>query len=287
VDSALQLAKSEGPGSVSFYDPVIPRESGARISFREAIERALAENEFELHFQPVVNLASGLPLYVEALIRWRDPERGLVQPMEFIPLAEATGRIRAISNWVLHRACATYAQWETAGKALPLSINIDAEYFQSPQLIMDVDQLVRQYCIPRDALQFEITETVLMKHTERSTGTIEALRELGVSIAIDDFGTGYSSLSYLRHLPVQVIKIDRSFIAGLDQGERDISIVRSVTAMAEAFQCHTVAEGVETQSQLDTLRSLGVEMAQGFLFSHPLPERELHAYLQTATMPQI
>ena len=276
AQGAQQLAKSSGPGSVRFFDATVTRKSSERIAFREAVENALKNAEFELHYQPVVDLASSAVHHVEALIRWRHPARGLLLPGDFLPLAEETGWISAISEWVLGEAAATLGRWRERGLGLPIAVNLDADFFASPRLSTLLHSLIRRHQLQPGRLQIEITERTLMRESVQEAATVSVLRDLGVEVSIDDFGTGYSSIAYLRHLPVDTIKIDRSFISDL---ENDARLVQTIVAMAGVFGARVVAEGVETETQHQTLIALGVDMGQGYLYSRPVDEAALMEWL--------
>ena len=277
AQGAQQLAKSSGPGSVRFFDATITKKSSERIAFREAVENALKNGEFQLHYQPVLNLGDGSVHHVEALIRWRHPKRGLIAPGEFLPLAEETGWISAISEWVVGEAAATLGRWRERSLRLPIAVNLDADFFASPRLTTLLYSLIRRYQLQPGMLQIEITERTIMLESVQEAATVTVLRDLGIEVSIDDFGTGYSSIAYLRHLPVDAIKIDRSFISDL---ENDARLVQTIVSMAGVFGAHVVAEGVETESQHQTLLLLGVDMGQGYWYSRPMEESVLLEWLR-------
>ena len=277
AQGAQQLAKSSGASSVRFFDATVTRRSSERIAFREAVESALKNGEFQLHYQPVLNLANGQIHHVEALIRWRHPKRGLLPPAEFLPLAEETGWISAISEWVVREAAATLERWRESSLHLPIAVNLDADFFASPRLTTLLYSLIRRHHLQPGMLQFEITERTIMLESVQEAATVSVLRDLGIEVSIDDFGTGYSSIAYLRHLPVDAIKIDRSFISDL---ENDARLVQTIVSMAGVFGARVVAEGVETESQHRTLMLLGVDMGQGYLYSRPLEESALLEWLR-------
>ncbi len=277
AQGAQQLAKSSGASSVRFFDATVTRRSSERIAFREAVESALKNGEFQLHYQPVLNLANGQIHHVEALIRWRHPKRGLLPPADFLPLAEETGWISAISEWVVREAATTLERWRENSLHLPIAVNLDADFFASPRLTTLLYSLIRRHHLQPGMLQFEITERTLMLESVQEAATVSVLRDLGIEVSIDDFGTGYSSIAYLRHLPVDAIKIDRSFISDL---ENDARLVQTIVSMAGVFGARVVAEGVETESQHRTLMLLGVDMGQGYLYSRPLEESALLEWLK-------
>ncbi len=280
VDSALYNAKREGKSGIALYDPASGDLSNARVSFQHAVERALDGNEFLLHYQPIVSMHDGKIVSVEALVRWNDPERGMVAPGEFIPLAESTGRISAIGDWVFRRACRAAAGWLSENGDLRVSINLSAAQFNSPDLIAKLRRELRSSGVPSANIEVEVTETAVMQDVERSLGVLNGLHALGLNLAIDDFGTGYSSLAYLRRLPAQIIKIDQSFVRDLDTDPEDLAIVRAIVALAKALGRKTIAEGIENARQWRLLQGLGVDYGQGYWLSRPLPEAELRRLLR-------
>lgn len=271
VDAALHAAK-RGQAGISFYDPETGQLSDARVSFQHAVERALEHNEFMLYYQPIVNLESGRLVGAEGLLRWQDPERGLLPPSEFIPLAEATGWIAPLGECVFRRACSDVKSWQLAGLDLYISVNLSASQFNSSELIDQVQNELKNAGITPRQIELEITETAVMEDVVRSTEIMRRLSTLGLRLAIDDFGTGYSSLAYLRKLPAQTIKIDQSFIRDIDSDPEDLEIVKAIVALARVLGLQTLAEGIETEAQYRLLRNLGVDLGQGYWFSRPVPE---------------
>ncbi|MEJ2654965.1 MAG: EAL domain-containing protein [Acidihalobacter sp.] len=280
VDSALYNAKREGKSAIALYDPSSGDLSNARVSFQHAIERALDGDEFLLHYQPIVRMRDGRIVSVEALVRWNDPEKGMVPPGEFIPLAESTGRIGEIGDWVFRRACQAAASWRRAGSDLRVSVNLSAAQFNSPDLIGKLRRELRASEVPPASIEVEVTETAVMQDVERSLGVLNGLHAVGLSLAIDDFGTGYSSLAYLRRLPAKTIKIDQSFVRDIDTDPEDLAIVRAIVALAKALGRRTIAEGIENVQQWRLLQGLGVDYGQGFWLSRPMPEAELRRLLR-------
>ena len=271
ADMALYRAKEDGRGIYSFFEP----EMDARMQRRRVLEldlrRALALNQFEVHYQPLLNLENNEISGFEALVRWRHPERGMVQPNDFIPLAEETGLIGPIGNWVLNQACGDAIKWPEHVK---IAVNLSPVQFNKT-LVLDVISALSKSGLAPNRLELEITETVLMQDTDSTIAMLNQLRDLGVRIAMDDFGTGYSSLGYLRKFPFDKIKIDRSFINDMDEKADSIAIVRAVTGLGATLGISTTAEGVETVEQLRRLRLEGCTEAQGFLISKPRPASEL------------
>jgi diguanylate cyclase (GGDEF)-like protein/PAS domain S-box-containing protein len=271
ADMALYRSKEDGRGIYSFFEP----EMDARMQRRRALEldlrRAISLNQFEVHYQPLLNLQTNEISGFEALVRWRHPERGMVQPNDFIPLAEETGLIGPIGNWVLNQACSDALKWPDHVK---IAVNLSPVQFNKT-LVLDVISALAKSGLAPSRLELEITETVLMQDTDSAIAMLNQLRDLGVRIAMDDFGTGYSSLGYLRKFPFDKIKIDRSFIADMDEKADSIAIVRAVTGLGATLGISTTAEGVETVEQLRQLRLEGCTEAQGFLISKPRPAGEL------------
>jgi diguanylate cyclase (GGDEF)-like protein len=285
ADLALYRAKADGRGTVRFFEPGMDVQMQVRRALEHDLRRALVNGEFELHYQPVLNLASNQITGVEALIRWHHPERGMISPGEFIPLAEEIGLIIPLGEWAIRQACATAAGWPDN---LRVAVNISPAQFKSPGLLqLIVSALASSGLIP-ERLELEITESILLHDSEATLAILFQLRAMGVRIAMDDFGTGYSSLSYLQTFPFDKIKIDRSFVKDIPAATGSLNIVRAVAAMAHGLGMNTTAEGVETQEQLDTVKFEGCTEVQGFLLSRPLPAHEiLPLLLAGRTHPQI
>jgi diguanylate cyclase (GGDEF)-like protein len=276
ADMALYAAKTDGRRTYRFFEP----EMNARLHARRALETdlrlAFARNEFELYYQPTIDVASGRIVGFEALLRWHHPERGMVAPSDFIPLAESIGLIVPLGEWVLRQACAEAARWPDE---VTVAVNLSPLQFKNANLVQTVMGALAAAGLPPRRLELEITESVLLQENENNPATLHRLRDLGVRIALDDFGTGYSSLSYLRVFPFDRIKIDGSFVKELPHNVESVSIVRAMADLARGLRMATTAEGVETPEQLEVLRADGVTAAQGFLFSRPLPAGDLHALL--------
>ncbi|HEU4978556.1 MAG TPA: EAL domain-containing protein [Solirubrobacteraceae bacterium] len=284
ADAAMYRAKDRNRGGWELHDEQSRARAVARLGLESALRGALDRHELRLEYQPIVAIESGRVRGVEALLRWDYPDRGPVSPAEFIPIAEDTGLIVPIGEWVLEHGTRQVARWQRAHGGSPppdLSVNVSGRQLERPDLAGQVARALRDSGIARGSLSLEVTESVLMEHSERPLEALNALRDMGARVVLDDFGTGYSSLSYLRRLPLDAIKIDRAFIAELEDG--DVSIVEAVLTMAGALGLDVVAEGVETEHQLACLRDLGCPWAQGFLFSRPLPEAAAERSLLVGT----
>jgi EAL domain-containing protein (putative c-di-GMP-specific phosphodiesterase class I) len=247
-------------------------EMQARRALEQDLRKALVAGELELHYQPVINIASNKISGLEALVRWRHPEKGMIPPASFIPLAEETGLIVPIGDWVIRQACATAAQWPAE---LKIAVNLSPAQLRNPALPQMLVSALAASGLAPDRLELEITETVLLNDSATTLSILFRLRELGIRIAMDDFGTGYSSLSHLQRFPFDKIKIDRSFINNMAADASSLNIVRAVAALASGLGVAATAEGVETREQLDLIRSEGCTEMQGFLLSKPVPAHEL------------
>lgn len=276
ADMALYRAKADGRGLFRMFEPGMDTKMQARRVLESDLRRAVEAQEFELNYQPLVDLPSGRVSALEALVRWRHPKRGLIQPDEFIPLAEETGLIGPIGEWVLHQACATAAGWPADVK---VAVNVSAAQFKRPGLVAAVFDALAASALPPERLELEITETAFLADADATLATLHRLRARGVRIAMDDFGTGYSSLGYLRSFPFDKIKIDRCFIRDVGTSMDCKAIVRAVTGLGSNLGITITAEGVETTAQLDQLRAEGCDQVQGFLFSRPVPARDVAAFL--------
>jgi diguanylate cyclase (GGDEF)-like protein len=272
ADMALYGAKGDGRGTYRFFEPEMDAKMKTRRELEMDLRSALVNAEFELYYQPLVNLKTNEITAFEALVRWNHPVRGLISPADFIPVAEETGLIIQLGEWVLRRACQETAQWPAHIK---VAVNLSPSQLKSRNLLQLVVSALAESGMAANRLQLEITETVLMHNTFNTLATLHQLRKLGVQIAMDDFGTGYSSLSYLRSFPFDKIKIDRSFIQDLSNGAEPLAIVHAVAGLAKSLNMISTAEGVETQQQLDTLQSVGCTEMQGYLFSHARPAADI------------
>jgi diguanylate cyclase (GGDEF)-like protein len=286
AEIALVRAKSDATRRHALFEPSMSDQTLERLDLESDLRAAIARDELRLHYQPIVTLTDGAIVGFEALLRWQHPRRGLVPPMSFIPMAEETGLIVPIGRWVLETACRQAARWRRAaakagGTPPNVSVNLSARQFNSEELVDDVTRVLAETGLAPTALELEITESVVMDQSEAGIRALRQLRDLGVHLVLDDFGTGYSSLSYLKHLPLDTIKVDRSFVAGLD-GSADRSIVDAVIALAHGLGIGVVAEGIETASQLERLRELGCDRGQGYLFSRPVPSDRVARLLRSA-----
>ncbi|MGM0412992.1 MAG: sensor domain-containing protein [Pseudomonadota bacterium] len=278
--TALHRAQAESGGQVHYFRPEMQEAVRHRVQLEEALKVAIGHDELAVWFQPQVRLTDGAIEAVEALVRWHHPEWGMISPREFIPVAEQTGQVVAIGDWVLEEALRQMSEWRDAGYQLPrLAVNVAAAQLQRPDWRERVEAALKRWSIPPAALELEITEASLLASPSEARATLVRLKEMGVRQAIDDFGTGYSSLAYLKEFPVDTLKIDKAFVDGLPGAEHDHSITEAILAVAGALGQQVVAEGVETGKQADWLRERHVDWAQGFLYYRPMPATELMACL--------
>ena len=283
ADMALYEAKAHGKGQYAVFDPQLDAQSMRRLELGRDLRRAVERREFVLHYQPIVDLVTGQAVAFEALVRWEHPERGLVAPAEFIPLAEETGLIIPLGEWVLREACQQMKRWIDLCPSCELrrmAVNLSARQFLQPGLADTVVDALRQAGLQPSHLQLEITENVMMSDAETTQALLQSLRQQGIRFALDDFGTGYSSLSYLKRFPLDTLKIDRSFVDGLGRDPQSLAIVRAVIALGSALGLQITGEGVETTEQGDWLRELGCQTGQGYLFARPMAPDAIAAYLK-------
>jgi len=274
AEIAMVRAKGDPSKRYVLFEPSMSEQTMDRIDMENDLRRAIERGELRLHYQPLVDLTTDRIVGFEALVRWQHPVRGLVPPLSFIPLAEETGLILPLGRWVLETACRQAREWRDARPGDPqlmMSVNLSARQFGQPDLVDQVVAILAETGLDSTTLELEITESVVMDQSEVGIRTLHRLRDMGVRLVLDDFGTGYSSLAYLKHLPLDTIKIDRTFVAGLD-GEADRSIVEAVIALAHGLRISVVAEGIETEAQFEILRAMGCDTGQGYLFARPLPE---------------
>jgi diguanylate cyclase (GGDEF)-like protein/PAS domain S-box-containing protein len=271
ADAAMYRAKEHGRARAEVFESDAHDRAVRHLRTGNELHRALERGELRLHYQPIMNLETGNVSGFEALLRWEHPQRGLVGPDDFVGLAEETGLVVPIGSWALEEACRQAAMWHTAGSDLSISVNLSPRQLAEPGLPDDVARVLHATGINPESLWLEITENTLMRDAETAVRTLGSLRALGVRLAVDDFGTGYSSMSYLKRFPVQALKVDRTFVDGLGREPEDTVICTAVVSLAHALGLRAVAEGVETPEQLAELRTLGCELAQGFLFGKPAP----------------
>jgi diguanylate cyclase (GGDEF)-like protein len=271
ADVAMYRAKKSGRNQMAFFSPALDHAAQTRLQLVDQLREAIKTEAFELHYQVKVDIASGQTVGAEALLRWRHPVHGLIPPTEFIPLAEETGLIVPIGEWALRTACMTAESWhQSLGTPLTVAVNLSAKQFQDAALLEKVRTALLHSGLPAQLLELEITESMMMRKPDEAAATMRALRQLGVHLAVDDFGTGYSSLGYLSRFPIQCLKIDRSFVQNVPDSDADSTIARSIVSLGKSLGLTVVAEGVETQSQLDFLRVHGCHIAQGYLLGRPL-----------------
>ncbi|HEY7250854.1 MAG TPA: EAL domain-containing protein [Methylomirabilota bacterium] len=281
ADLAMYHAKGKGKARYEVFDKSMNAPAQERMDLELDLRNAVTRGEFTLHYQPVVDLPTGRITEVEALVRWRHPQRGLLFPADFVGLSEETGLIVPLGRWVLHEACRQTRQWQLASPGTPLaiSVNISARQLQQPGLVEEIAAVLRDTRLDPSTLRLEITETVVMHDAPATLAKLEALKALGVQLAIDDFGTGYSSLGYLKRFPVDTLKIDRSFVKGIGGNVEDSAIVRAVITVAKSLNLSVTAEGIETAEQLEHLRTLGCDHGQGYFFAKPLTSDRVPALL--------
>ena len=280
ADLAMYRAKEAGRNCYQFFTCSLQEDAVKRMDMEQLLRQAIARNELEVHYQPLVNAQDGTIAGVEALLRWNSPEHGQVSPTEFIPLAEESGLIGPIGDWVLETACRKVKQWHNRSHRLHLAINISSRQRSLGLDANSLEKILRQTGFPSDYLILEITEGMLLEASPRTTTWLEAFKKTGVQLAIDDFGTGYSSLSYLKRFPIDTLKIDRAFVQGLPQDESDRSLVEAIIAMSRSLNLSVVAEGVETHQQREFLIERGCHYLQGYYFSKPLSAAEMTVWLE-------
>jgi diguanylate cyclase (GGDEF)-like protein len=282
ADMALYQAKAAGRSRCVVFDGGARAAPPPRLTLHDDLRRAIERDELCLYFQPEVDLVSGAIVGMEALVRWQHPRRGLIPPSEFIGIAEGTGLIVRLGRWVLEQACRQARAWQHLcpnGRPLVMSVNLSVRQFEQPGLVAEVARILRETELEPSRLRLEITEGIVIEDAEASVATLHALKRLGVGLAIDDFGTGYSSLSYLRRLPVDTLKIDRSFVRDLDREPGARAIVETITTLAHTLGMDVTAEGIETAAELASVRPARCDRGQGFFFSRPVPAETLTALL--------
>lgn len=278
--AAKEAAKKEGRNTLQYYTSEFTERANERRSLEADLHKALAGHQLRLHFQPQLNISSGQVVGMEALVRWRHPKRGLVQPDQFIPLAEENDLIIAIDAWVIEEACRQTRAWHLAGyEGLQVSVNVSARQFKQPDLAGQIAAACQRAELPPSSLTVELTESLVMGNLDKTAHLLHDLKDIGVTVSVDDFGTGYSSLAYLKRFPIDELKIDRSFIGGVPGDLEDSAIVRAIVAMARSLELEIVAEGVETGEQYEFLQGLECDRAQGLLMAAPLRDSEFFSFL--------
>jgi diguanylate cyclase (GGDEF)-like protein len=286
ADAAMYRAKEWGRNSYRFYTSTMNAKALERLVLEAQLRRTVEREEFEVYYQPQVNLKTGQIVGMEALIRWQHPELGLVLPANFIRLAEETGLITSISKWVLKTACAQNKAWQNAGlPPLRVSVNLSTRIFKQENLIETVAHILQETHLHPNYLELELTEDTIMEDAEEAIGVLDQLKKMGVGLSIDDFGKGYSSLSYLKRFPIDTLKIDQSFVRDIPGDADDTTIAKLIIDMAHALELKVVAEGVETEEQRAFLCAQQCDEAQGYLFGRPMPAKEFEKFLQEIKVP--
>lgn len=273
--SACNRVRRAGGNDFAIYDEAMGRAAAQALRLIADLQHAVENDELRLHYQPKVDAISGRMVGMEALVRWMHPQRGMIPPIEFIPLAEDTGLIVAIGRWVLREACRQNAAWQQTGlRPLRVAVNLSARQFRSTKLLSDIDAALAEMALPASLLELEITESMVMEDPEGVRSLLDKIRSRGIHLSLDDFGTGHSSLAYLKRFPIDCVKIDRAFIKDTPANSDDVAIARTIVAMAKSLGLTTVAEGVETAEQFELLKAMGCDQIQGYFFSRPLPPDE-------------
>ncbi|MEH2139918.1 two-component system response regulator [Nostoc sp.] len=285
ADTAMYRAKAQGRGKYHVFNPAMHREAIQLLELENDLRRAVERQEFLVYYQPIVSLNTGRISGFEALVRWQHPTRGLVSPIEFIPVAEETGLINAINSWVLQSACHQLSIWQhhpVTPEPLTMSVNLSARLFLQPNLVEQIDRMIYENKVNPAYLELEITESVIMENTNAIKIILQQLKHRKIKLIMDDFGTGYSSLSYLHSFPFNALKIDKSFVKRMQDNQENMGLVPAMIGIANSMGMNAIAEGVETQEQLAQLRSLNCNFAQGYLFSQPIEQQSVLKLLATA-----
>jgi EAL domain-containing protein (putative c-di-GMP-specific phosphodiesterase class I) len=273
ADTAMYRAKQLGKARYEVFEQSMHARAMDRLGLERDLRQAVERGEMFLQYQPIVSLGAGSLRGFEALVRWRHPQRGVIPPADFIPMAEETGIIIQLGGWVLEEACRQMSRWQNLSlrdEPLQMSVNLSCKQFLQPDLLEQIQEVLRETGLDPCSLKLEITETAVMENIETATRTLERLQALGVELSIDDFGTGYSSLSYLQRFPVNTLKIDRSFVSRITESDGTAEIVRTIMHLGQQLGMNVIAEGVETEQQSAQLRALGCEFGQGYYFSRPM-----------------
>ncbi len=282
ADTAMYRAKAQGKACYEVFDKGMHARAVYLLQMENDLRRALDREELRVYYQPIVSLENGQLAGFEALIRWQHPERGFINPVDFISLAEDTGMIAPIGLWILKRACQQLAQWQwtsPAHRQLFMSVNLSGKQVAEPDLVGQIQQILEETHVDARYLKLEITESVVMENAELAAQFFKRLKALGVQLSIDDFGTGYSSLGYLHRFPLDTLKIDRSFVGRIGEAAENIEIVRTIVSLADNMGMDVVAEGVETLGQLAQLRKLNCQYGQGYLFARPADAASIDAWI--------
>jgi diguanylate cyclase (GGDEF)-like protein/PAS domain S-box-containing protein len=288
ADVAMYRAKEQGPGRYAVFDPAMQARAQERLELEAELRRALEQGEFVLYYQPEVSLHDGKMVGFEALLRWQHPERGLLDPSAFVPIAEETDLIAPIGRWVLEEACQQAKRWEEErplASPMTMEINLSSKQLRRQGLVRTVEEALARADLEAHTLALDMTETVLIRTSEDNTQALDALKEMGVRLGLDDFGTGYSSLSYLKRLPVDRVKVDKSFVKGLGENATDTALVRMIIDLCHTLGVEVLAEGIETSEQAVLLRDMECDLGQGYYFARPLRGEELVERLPKAFLP--
>jgi EAL domain-containing protein (putative c-di-GMP-specific phosphodiesterase class I) len=280
-DAAMHHAKEEGKNNYQFYTETMNKVAYERLVLESELRRALERDEFLMYFQPKVNPENRKVVSMEALVRWQHPDRGFVSPEKFITLAEETGLIIPLGEWILRQCCKQNKAWQLEGfSPVRVAVNLSNRQFEQKNLLKTISDILQETQLAPEHLELEITESSIMKDPDSSVTLLQELKKTGISIAIDDFGTGHSSLHCLKQLPLDTLKVDRSFVMNIIKNENDTAIAKAIIAMAKNLNLKVVAEGVEDEEQFALLRALGCDEIQGYLFSPPLPAHEFRKFLE-------
>ena len=286
ADTAMYHAKESGRANYQFFSAQMTERISRRLSTETSLRRALERGELTMHYQPVVELASGRLEAAEGLLRWPQPDEREISPAEFIPIAEETGLIVPLGEWALFQACAQARAWQALRPGLRVAVNLSARQFRQKNLVGMIQRALAETNLSPDFLELELTEGMLMRDVEEAALTLVRLHEMGVRLAVDDFGTGYSSLSYLKSFPIHTLKVDRSFVRDISTDPDDAAIVTAIVAMAKSLNLKVTAEGVQAEDQALFLRFLECDLAQGFYFGRPMSAEAFTTYLNAAAAPR-
>jgi len=282
ADIAMYSMKKMGGNAFNLYDPKMNKNAISAFQLKSNLRKALKENQFVLYYQPKINTETGTIIGVEALIRWMHPEKGLINPATFIPLAEESDFILLLGEWILNKACDQIKEWEKLNIKIPIAINVSIKQLLKQNFATLVSEKLTEFKISSEYLEIEITESMLSNHESLIRDTVSKLRNMGIKVSIDDFGTGYASFMYLKQFQADTIKIDKTFISNLPTSQVDIAIVSAIIILASELGMNVIAEGVETQEQFDFLKDKGCSQLQGYLYSKPLPPNEILSLLKGA-----